>query len=285
MPGYPGWFDLSRFAPGAGREAAGIYLLDEVGSTSDFLLGRGGSARGAFWRRAAGGWLPDASGSLDPPAPGDDLLCAAAAGQTAGRGRMGRRWFGCGLQLSWRLPPPPPEIAPRLSVWTGLVAARTLAGFCSEPVLVKWPNDLFLRGRKLGGVIYDLVGGVEGPLLVGGMGLNLDPLPAEMPDEVGRRAATLAETGAEAAPAAVAGDFLVLLDSLLPRFVAEGWGPFRADFARADALAGRRVEYEAEGETAAGVAAGIDDDGALLLDGPEGRRRLLAGDVHIVEVD
>ena len=63
----PAWFDLNEFAPGFRRESAGVYLLDEVGSTNDFLLGRGDPASGILLRRESGSWLRAAKGELAPP--------------------------------------------------------------------------------------------------------------------------------------------------------------------------------------------------------------------------
>ena len=280
----PAWFDLNEFAPGFRRESAGVYLLDEVGSTNDFLLGRGDPASGILLRRESGSWLRAAKGELAPPPAGNDMLCAAARVQTAGRGRRSRGWFSGGLQLSWRLPPPPPETAARLSVWTGLMVVRALAEICDAPVRMKWPNDLYLGGRKLGGLIHDLIGCGDSPILVGGLGLNLDPLSAGMPADVRGGAATLATAENPPSAAAAAGRFLSVLDAEVPRFIAEGWQSYRAEFDRIDHLAGKIVELEDGGRKVGGIAAGIDDDGALLLESTEGSvRRVLVGDVHILD--
>ena len=164
------------------------------------------------------------------------------------------------------------------------MVVRALAEICDAPVRMKWPNDLYLEGRKLGGLIHDLIGCGDSPILVGGLGLNLDPLSAGMPADVRGGAATLATAENPPSAAAAAGRFLSVLDAEVPRFIAEGWQSYRAEFDRLDHLAGKIVELEDGGRKVGGIAAGIDDDGALLLESTEGLvRRVLVGDVHILD--
>ncbi len=282
-----GWFDLAAFDPGPERGGAGVYLLDSVGSTSDFLLGRGDAAVGSLVVREGSQWREAASGELPPPDPGDPFHSAIARDQVGGRGRMGRRWLAGGLQMSWRSPVPKGEFPAGLAVWAGTVSALALADLSGVEIRVKWPNDLMLHGRKVGGMIFDLVGPADRLVLVGGLGLNLGPPPEGLARADQARAASLAEAPAGApSTAAAAGAVLRAFDEGLPGFIAEGWVSHRAAFDRLDHLAGRRVVLLSGESRREGVARGLDDDGALLLDeGGIAPARILAGDVHILAAD
>lgn len=177
------------------------------------------------------------------------LGTAVVAGfQTAGRGRLDRRWeapAGTGLHSTFVLP------GRSLAVFCAGVAA---AEACGPAVRLKWPNDLLLDGRKVGGLLAEQHG--ERCLL--GIGINL----------------TWAPPGAA--------QLGVARDDLLPRLIAslERWWPrddtdvLGAWRERSETL-GRRVRVELPNQTVEGVAGAIDADGALLVDG----RRVVAGDV------
>ena len=278
------WFGLAAFDPGPWRrDGARFYLLEEVGSTSDFLLGRGAPAEGRLCRWDGWGWLAGERSKLAPPRHPRPTACAVARVQRAGRGRQGRRWRTAGLALSWLVAPLPAARAAPLAVWTGLMAAEALAELTGLPLRVKWPNDLLLAERKVGGVLLDRTVTGADVRLVAGLGLNIDRLPDDLPDADRARAAALPAAALGEPPLAVAaGAILRRWDAELPRFLAKGWAPFRARWRARDALAGHAVVvHTGEGELS-GTADGIDDGGALRLRLPDGRRRTLcAGDVHL----
>ena len=168
--------------------------------------------------------------------------------QTAGRGRLGRRWEappGTALLASFVLPVHP------LAVFAAGVAA---AEACGHSVTLKWPNDLLLGDRKLGGVLADARRG----RVVAGIGVNLSWAPP---------GAARLEVDREA-----------LLDLLLngldrwfatpPEGVLERWRALSSTL-------GRRVRAELPGGVVEGIATDVDPDGALLVDGA----RIAAGDV------
>jgi BirA family transcriptional regulator, biotin operon repressor / biotin---[acetyl-CoA-carboxylase] ligase len=89
-------------------------------------------------------------------APAGTLILAEA--QTAGRGRSGRRWLSAptrGIWLTLLERPPQTSGLPVLSLRIGLAAARALDRFAAAPVALKWPNDLFVAGGKVGGVLIE----------------------------------------------------------------------------------------------------------------------------------
>jgi len=137
-----------------------VIFFDRVGSTNDVAS-----------RRAAAG---EAEG-----------LLVVADEQTAGRGRMGRSWRspkGAGLLFSLLLRPPIPATrAAQLTMCLGLGAVEGIEGVTGLSPALKWPNDLLLDGRKLGGMLTDLrTAGFQVQYAVLGLGLNVNAVPSDL---------------------------------------------------------------------------------------------------------
>jgi BirA family biotin operon repressor/biotin-[acetyl-CoA-carboxylase] ligase len=168
--------------------------------------------------------------------------------QTAGRGRHGRSWeapSGSGLFVTFVLEPSP------IVVFAAGVAA---AEACGAGVQLKWPNDLILHDRKLGGILAE----VRNEHALVGIGINLTWAP------VG--AAQLGE------------DRDVLLDRLLPlitRWSATDPEEIIQRWRELSWTLGQTVRVELGGEVIEGLAEDVAMDGALLVGG----RRVVAGDV------
>ncbi|MFO7655189.1 MAG: biotin--[acetyl-CoA-carboxylase] ligase [Candidatus Krumholzibacteriia bacterium] len=280
------WFGLETFRPGPRflRAGARCYLLEEVGSTSDFLLGRGAAAVGRRADWDGWGWRAQSLQRLSPvddPRVGD---LVASRRQTAGRGRLGRRWFDCGgLQVSSVVPNRRADFVHGFSVWLGLMVVWSLREDHELDAMLKWPNDVLVGGRKLGGLLVDRVGGEERGLVVAGLGLNLSAGPADFPAELqGRTTSMRLETGRVPRPAEVIGPILRTIDRWLGTFAHRGWGPFRTLLADCDVLAGRWVALDVAGGRVTGKVAGIDHQGALVVAVGGSERRYHAGEVHLV---
>ncbi|MGZ8563364.1 MAG: biotin--[acetyl-CoA-carboxylase] ligase [Candidatus Limnocylindria bacterium] len=217
--------------------------------------------------------------------PGGDGLAVVADLQTSGRGRRGRTWIspaGANLLVSVAFRP---EIAPRLAGLLGVASALAVRDACARfapdaGLAIRWPNDVVDRdGRKVAGLLVETA--LEGERLVDavvGIGINVNWLASEMPAEIEARATSLlALTGAVI-------DRVELLRTLLNGLDAEvaalehGEAPLvrlRTTFW----LDGRRVEVDTGAGTISGRAAGIADDGSLLLDADLGRVALSVGEV------
>jgi len=200
--------------------------------------------------------------------------------QTAGRGRSGARWHsppGAGLWISVLLPGAGP-VPPHLPLLVGLAAARAAEGVCPDlNVGLKWPNDLEVEGRKAGGVLCERA---EGCVVVG-LGLNVRQRPEEFPEELTGRAVSLeTAAGRPVSRGALASALLAELRRAEEAQVGPLPEAVRAELARRDVLRDRSVVSQQVG---AGVARGIDVDGALLVERPDGERvRVLAGSVRII---
>lgn len=189
--------------------------------------------------------------------------------QTAGRGRRGRTWVdppGRALMFSYLARPRRPlETLAPLPLVVGVSLAETLP---LEPAL-RWPNDLVLRGGKLGGILVELVTPPEGePFAVIGIGINANLAADELPP-TDRLPATslLVAGGAPVDRAALLDRLLLALDRDLALFDAEGLEPFVPRFAAVDALRGRTITLRLGTGEVHGVAEGIDATGRLLVDG------------------
>jgi len=173
--------------------------------------------------------------------------------QTAGRGRLGRRFEappGTALLASWVMPAH--TLAP---IAAGVAAAQA----CGDEVRLKWPNDLLLDGRKLGGILVERIG----QKCVVGTGINLHWAPPG--------AARLSVDRDE---------LLVRMEREMPHwFGATGAEVCAAWRQRSDTL-GRLVRVELPGETFEGIAQDLGSDGSLIVGG----RSVTAGDViHLQE--
>jgi BirA family transcriptional regulator, biotin operon repressor / biotin---[acetyl-CoA-carboxylase] ligase len=209
--------------------------------------------------------------------------------QTAGRGRRGRAWLAppggaiC-LSMSWTFREVPQDLG-ALGLVIGVCALRALRGHRIEAVTLKWPNDLLLGERKLGGVLIDLRAESAGPAcVVIGVGLNV----ALGPTVLGRIAASgtaatdLASAVQPVPPRnAVAASLVSACVVGLLEFERQGLRPFIEDWRAADALRGRAVSVSAAEGAARGVARGIDLRGALMVETPQGIRRFVSGDVTV----
>ena len=194
-----------------------------------------------------------------------------ADAQTAGRGRMGRAWEsqpGRGIWLTLLERPQREDALSVLSLRIALALASAVEPFAMAPVLLKWPNDVYVGGRKLAGVLLEARWrGNRLDWLAVGVGINVS-----------------APVGLDAASLAPGTDRLAVLRSVVPalrRAVATP-GALGADeisrFAVRDLAAGRRCVMPAEGRVA-----GIDADGALLVDTDRGRAAFHGGSLILAD--
>ena len=196
-----------------------------------------------------------------------------AGEQLAGRGRVGRAWSspaGMGLWASMVARPrelPAPAALPLL---VGLEVARALDGFVGAGATgIKWPNDLLVAGRKLGGILCEAAWtGSALSFVIIGVGLNVLQGEDDFPGEIRGRATSLRAAGASGATLReVAAAVIPALHLRLSGALALGPGELAEPRGR-DALLGRRVAVTDAREGArlpAGAGAGIAADGALLL--------------------
>jgi len=218
-------------------------------------------------------------------------LVVVADAQTQGLGRMGRGWHSPGgrnLYVSLVLRPGVPTVrVPQIALLVGLALRRALAAVCpAVAVTLKWPNDLWVAGRKLAGVLCEMDAEVDRVRhVIVGVGLNVNAVPDEWPaDLVGRATSLRVETGTSWSRPQVLAAFLNALEPLLNEWRgAEDLGPFLGELDGASALCGQRVRVEAGGRGVEGLVVGTAPDGRLRLETGAGAEVLVSsGDAHIV---
>ena len=125
--------------------------------------------------------------SLSTHPPGEDLVVIADS-QTKGKGRLGRVWHSepkTGIYLSTLIRPPniTPEQLPILTLMAGLATVIAVNEFISQPALLKWPNDLLLKGKKIAGILCEYHS-IKNPAVIIGIGINVNQVqfPAGLKD-------------------------------------------------------------------------------------------------------
>jgi BirA family biotin operon repressor/biotin-[acetyl-CoA-carboxylase] ligase len=181
------------------------------------------------------------------------------------------------LSLAWRTRRAVRELA-GLSLAAGVAAARALRALGARDVALKWPNDLFAHGAKLGGVLVETRALATGTLVVVGIGLNCRTHPG-LGARLRRKVAALEELLDPLPPrSALAARIAAELLDVLEAFDASGLETLRGEWEAMNAYAGRRLRVRlGDGRTLAGLAAGIAADGALRLRTRAGVRELHSG--------
>ncbi len=219
-------------------------------------------------------------------ASGIEPVLLAADEQTAGRGRMGKGWHsqpGQSLTFSLALPLAPAH-------WSGLSLAVgvSLAESLHPEVQLKWPNDLWLHGRKLGGILVETAHHGEGTqrprMVVIGVGINIArPEAAAVVVAGGGAAPPVPAAGlAEICVGQTAGETLAAVAPALVRdvlrFEAEGFAAFAQRFQARDALRGQELTLS---DGSRGRADGVDDTGALRVQTEAGCRVVSSAEVSV----
>ncbi len=197
--------------------------------------------------------------------------------QTAGRGRLSRRWLSPpgNLYLSIILRP---DVPPPRTIEIGFVAALAVADAVDALLprqvraSLKWPNDVLVNGGKIAGILVEQSG--EAVIL----GIGIDVLQA--PSGVSYRVSTIVGCGGLATVDGARDGLLTALKNWLGVWEKDGFAPIRAAWLSRAHPMGSALSVQLGERFIAGRFAGIDEDGALLLDTPDGRSRFIAGDVH-----
>lgn len=250
---------LDRSRARLGRLATRVVLLESTPSTND------------------------EAASLAAADEAEGVVVIADA-QTSGRGRRGHQWFsppGTGLYVSLIVAPARARVdreraTSLLTLMAGVALAEGIETASGLRVDLKWPNDLFVGRRKLGGILAE---GAARESVVLGYGVNVatHAFPSELSDratslesELGRpidRTTTLVET-----LAALARRYDELIDGQYDG-ILDAWR------AQAPASRGARVAWSHGTTPMAGITAGIDDRGALLVQVGDGIERIVSGEI------
>lgn len=193
--------------------------------------------------------------------------------QSAGRGRRGRAWASPPGNLYATLIVRPERGAAlgQLAFVAALGAGEALGD--TAPVRYKWPNDLLLNGAKVGGILIEAVAGAA----VVGLGVNL----ASAPDDTPYPATSLADQGlGPVDPGVLLGLFCRRFEAWYGRWRSDGFAAVRAAWLAGASGIGERIEARLAATTVRGRFMGLDADGGLMLERPDGGREVItAGEI------
>ena len=215
-----------------------------------------------------------------------DLLAAARAGapagtvlaadhQTAGRGRLGRRWQappGSSLLVSLLFHADAPEGLHRYTQAAGLAAVDACRAVAGVEASLKWPNDVMVGARKLAGILAETAPISGGIAVVVGVGMNVT-WPRAIPEDLADTMTALnLECGEPVDRDAVLAAMLAALDST-------DWSLLHDRYRAALSTLGREVRVEQVGDVIEGVAVDVRPDGTLVVRTRSGDREITTGDV------
>lgn len=239
-----------------------VEVFDEIDSTNSYLLAEG------------------------PPAPGR-FRVALANHQTAGRGRLGRRWLsppesGICMSMSYTFVQTPKNLA-CLTLSTGVRVSQALQQLGAVGIELKWPNDLIANQQKLGGILTEIhPSKSDRATVVTGLGLNvkLNYANSTNTNTDLDGATDLASCFNDLPPRSVISSQLVeALYDTQREFDYSGFSAFAEAWREFDWLRGKEIAVQQPGRLSTGICHGIDSDGALLLETRLGRERIVSGSV------
>ena len=243
----------------ARRLTGPVHHFDEVASTND--LAKELAAQGA---------------------PEGTLVVAEA--QTGGRGRLGRQWEsppGTGLYVSLLLRPQlPPTEMPQITLTTAVAVARAVTRVTGVAPGIKWPNDLLLDGKKLGGILTEMETESEQIRhLVVGLGLNVNN-PAFTKELEPLATSLVLATGRPHSRLKILQAWLEEFEELYGRFLAREFAGILDEWRRLTVTLGRRVTVRQGPVTICGQALEVAPDGALLVETEAGEVvRVTSGEI------
>ena len=214
------------------------------------------------------------------------IVCLAEH-QTAGKGRRGRTWvspYGSNIYLSilWRYSQQGPSALAGLSLAVGVAVIRALTQHAVQGVGLKWPNDIFYQGKKLGGILVEVSGESDGPcMVVVGLGLNLFLSESEAENITQSWTDLTKITGEKRQPRnRWVGTLLNHLLSVLDDFQNSGLAAYLNEWRSYDCLKNQSATLLLGDRHVYGVVEGIDDDGLLLMKLQDGTmQRFASGEV------
>ena len=206
--------------------------------------------------------------------------------QSAGRGRRGSKWyspFGAGINLSigWRFDYPVESLT-QLSMMAGVAVIRTLSAFGIHEIGLKWPNDVFFQGMKLGGILIEMRGESAGPCdVVIGIGINF-AFPENLVTGIDRAWIDVASIKSpppsrNALTARLISELVKLLEEYKQQAVQEILDEWR----QYDCVNGNVVTLLLPNQSVTGRVMGINDHGALLLSVDNEIKQYTAGEISM----
>lgn len=207
-----------------------------------------------------------------------------AGEQTAGVGRRGREWVsapGKGIYLSFILRPHTTILPQQCTLLLAVAACRALEKTANVNAQTKWPNDILLQGKKVGGV---LCSGEwrqdELAFIIAGIGLNINQTKEELPERPLYPATSLRQiTGVEYDVEEVLQKILLEMNALEQQHLNGDWPAIHNEFQHRCIFMGEVIGLQEEQKKYFGIAQRIDEEGFLWLQTADGPRRFVNGEI------
>ncbi|MFH1645691.1 MAG: biotin--[acetyl-CoA-carboxylase] ligase [Candidatus Omnitrophota bacterium] len=219
---------------------------------------------------------------LDGKAEGTVVLAEA---QTSGKGRMSRQWISPkygGIYMSILLRPDiPPFMAPQITLVLAVSVATALRKFHKSDISIKWPNDILLKNKKLGGILTEMDAESDKiNFIVLGVGINVNSKKRELP-AIGT---SLFESDKKTySRVSILQSLLFNFEKDYKVFLKKGFSSFKARWSELSSTLSKQVKVKCMNREFKGLAIGIDIDGALILKLENGEeQKVLSGDVFFL---
>lgn len=249
--------------------------------------------RGDFWKEVFFYKTIDSTNELAAelsvkknPASGTVVI---ADMQERGKGRLGRRWLsppGLNIYMSVILKP---EIEPRdatlLTILSAVACAVAVRGESGLQALIKWPNDLMVSGKKIGGILTEVKTDPDRiNAAIIGIGINVNSEAPDFPEEIRTLATSLkGETGKHHSRSRIIVRVLREIEFWFRLLKRDGRIPLLREWKRLSSTLGKEVMVTTGNETISGTAEDIDDEGMLIMRLPSGaKKRISAGDLTVL---
>ena len=203
--------------------------------------------------------------------------------QSAGRGRLGRSWWGehgSSLLVSLLLRPAIPVARlPHFPLLAAVAGREALKNVTNLPIFIKWPNDLLLHQKKVAGILAE-AGSADGRILHVVIGIGINVGQQSFPPGLGERATSLALAGGVLfSREAILEALLRSFDQWYRIYLEAGFSPVREAWRQGAATLGGPVTIPSQGVE--GRAVDLDDEGALIVRGRDGQlQRIISGEIE-----
>lgn len=200
--------------------------------------------------------------------------------QTGGRGRLGRKWSspkGCAVYMSICLEPKiPVEQVSQLTLVAGMAVCRAI-----RSSRIKWPNDVLIDGKKIGGILTEMTAEVDcANRVIIGIGINVNNEVFTV-DLVKKATSLYRETGKKHRREQIICDVLEEFWKLYDNFISDGFAALKHEYRLKCATVGKRVVIIKNGVDAEADAVDIDDNGRLIVERDGMRESVSSGEVSV----
>ncbi|SFL85482.1 BirA family transcriptional regulator, biotin operon repressor / biotin-[acetyl-CoA-carboxylase] ligase [Gracilibacillus orientalis] len=191
--------------------------------------------------------------------------------QLSGRGRMDRRWVSDhdgGIWMSLILRPNiPPHQASHMTLFVAVTLVDTLERVTGQRIQIKWPNDLFIDGKKISGILTEMSAELEAiQYLIIGFGINVNQSSEDFPEDLEAKSTSLGiESGQEWDRQAIIQNILQDFEIAYQLYLKTGFGPIKEKWLEHAYKLNEKIHVKTAQEEYAAIVKGITDDGALIV--------------------